>query len=242
MYILEVRGNFKTWSVVRDTRGEGALSMQGDGSLGRPGLLTVKDALRKARTMDADASAGNAPARAAEPTGPVTIKDLCRANGRDPWGLAVASVLMLSLAVAGLPLRLVWNTSARAPAGLYWIDYGVWTRGDRVAVRPGESLAADLEARGVLPRDRLLIKRVVASSGDTVRRNETVISVNGAVLARARKRDSRGRSLPGWQGCRRFRAGELFLLGDTFGSYDGRYFGVSPARQVVGRVNRVWSF
>ncbi len=192
--------------------------------------------------MIADASAGNAPARAAEPTGPVTIKDLCRANGRDPWGLAVASVLMLSLAVAGLPLRLVWNTSASAPAGLYLIDYGSWTRGDRVAVRPGERLAADLEARGVLPRDRLLIKRIIASSGDTVCRNETVISVNGAVLARAREQDSHGRSLPDWQGCISLTAEEVFLLGDGPGSYDGRYFGVSPSVEIVGRAGLILTF
>jgi type IV secretory pathway protease TraF len=158
------------------------------------------------------------------------------------WGLAVASVLMLTLAGAGLPPRLIWTTSASAPAGLYWIDYEGWTRGDRVAVRPGERLAADLEARGVLPRDRLLIKRIIASSGDTVCRNETVISVNGAVLARAREQDSHGRLLPKWEGCISLTAGEVFLMGDGPGSYDGRYFGVSPSVEIVGRAGLMLSF
>ncbi len=158
------------------------------------------------------------------------------------WGLAVASVLMLTLAGAGLPPRLIWNTSGSAPAGLYWIDYGGWTRGDRVAVRPGERLAADLEARGVLPRDRLLIKRIIASSGDTVCRNETAISVNGAVLARAREQDSHGRLLPKWEGCITLTADEVFLLGDGPGSYDGRYFGVTKASEVIGRVSLLVEF
>ncbi len=158
------------------------------------------------------------------------------------WGLAVASVLMLSLAGAGLPPRLVWTTSASAPAGLYWIDYGGWTRGDRVAVRPGKTLALDLEERGVLPRDRLLIKRVVASSGDIVCRNETAISVNGAVQARAREQDSHGRLLPKWEGCISLTAEEVFLLGDGPGSYDGRYFGMTPSTEIVGRAGLILTF
>ena len=156
--------------------------------------------------------------------------------------VSAAGLLMLALAPASSSARLVWNMSSSAPTGLYWIVDGVWGRGDRVAVRPGNRLAADLEARGVLPRDRLLIKRVVASSGDTVCRSGTVITLNGAFLARAREQDSHGRLLPKWEGCITLTADEVFLLGDGPGSYDGRYFGVTKASEVIGRVSLLVEF
>lgn len=154
----------------------------------------------------------------------------------------VTGVLMLALPQAMSSARLVWNVSPSAPAGLYWIEYGGWTRGDRVAVRPGKELSLELQARGVIPAGRLLIKRVAGSEGDRVCRRGTTVSVNGVAVAEARAVDGEGRSLPDWQGCVRLRPGEVFLLGDGPASYDGRYFGPTPASEVMGSVRQIVGF
>jgi type IV secretory pathway protease TraF len=48
--------------------------------------------------------------------------------------------------------------------------------------------------------------------------------------------------LPSWQGCTSLNEGQVFLLGDTAGSYDGRYFGVTGTREVVGRADLMLGF
>ena len=117
-----------------------------------------------------------------------------------------------------------------------------WTRGDRVAVLPGEALGADLERRGVLPKGKLLIKRVAALTGDRVCRQEAIVSINGEIAAKVRDVDSQGVQLGSWQGCVTLDDGQVFLLGDTPGSYDGRYFGVTPSAEIVGQAAIVLAF
>jgi hypothetical protein len=38
------------------------------------------------------------------------------------------------------------------------------------------------------------------------------VTINGAAIGEARERDSRGRPLPSWQGCRVVREDEVFLM------------------------------
>jgi type IV secretory pathway protease TraF len=138
--------------------------------------------------------------------------------------------------------QLVWNVTASAPAGLYRITREAWTRGDRVAVLPGEALGADLEQRGVPANGKLLIKRVAGRAGDRVCRHGADVSINDEPAAKARDVDSQGVQLGSWQGCVTLDDGQVFLLGDTPGSYDGRYFGVTGTREVVGRADLMLGF
>lgn len=156
--------------------------------------------------------------------------------------VAAAAIAMLCFTGSASSARLVWNTTASAPAGLYSIEQGTWRVGDRVAVRPSTSLAGDLDRRGVLPLGKLLIKRVVAGRGDTVCRDEERVTVNGSLVATAKITSRTGEPLPSWSGCRRLGVSEILLLGDTADSYDGRYFGVTLAEAVVGRVAMVVGF
>lgn len=156
--------------------------------------------------------------------------------------LALASVVALALPVAAGSAQLVWNVTPSAPAGLYRIVREPWSRGDRVAVLPGEALGADLERRGVLAKGRLLIKRVAAVAGDRVCRRGADVSINGELAAKARDVDSQGVQLRSWQGCVTLDAAQVFLLGDTAGSYDGRYFGVTSKAEVVGQAILVHAF
>ena len=151
-------------------------------------------------------------------------------------GVGAAAIAMLCFTGNASSARLVWNTTASAPTGLYSIEQGTWRTGDRVAVRPSASLAGDLDRRGVLPLGKLLIKSVAAGRGDTVCRDGERVTVNGSLAAIAKSASRTGEALPRWGGCRQLGASEVLLLGDTADSYDGRYFGVTSAEDVVGRV------
>jgi len=114
--------------------------------------------------------------------------------------------------------------------------------GDRVAVLASKALAKELADRGVLSGGKLLIKRVVAAAGDTVCRKGGEVTLNGRPVATARSADSEKRALPIWNGCVTLTTSDVFLLGDTAGSYDGRYFGVTRASEIVGRADLVLPF
>ena len=156
--------------------------------------------------------------------------------------IATLGVAALALPVAAGSAQFVWNATASAPAGLYRIDRERWRLGDRVAVLPADTLAAELDRRGVLPRGKLLIKRVVAVGGDSVCRRDGTVLVNDEILAQAKSNDSTGEPLPSWQGCTSLNEGQVFLLGDTAGSYDGRYFGVTRASEIIGRAELLLTF
>lgn len=154
-------------------------------------------------------------------------------------GVSTLAIAMLAAPAAVSSAVLVWNMSPSAPAGLYSIEHDKWEVGDRVAVRPAALLADDLDRRQILPTGKLLLKRVVAGEGDVVCREAESVTVNGAVVATARGASAVGEPLPAWGGCTMLKASEVFLLGDTAASYDGRYFGVTAAQDVLGRVRMV---
>lgn len=157
-------------------------------------------------------------------------------------GLSVAGVLMLAVPASMASARFVWNVTPSAPLGIYSIVHGDGRVGDRVAVQPAPPLAADLERRGVLQRGKVLIKRIMAGQGDMVCRGGGEVTVNGALVAVAKSKSSSGVWLPVWQGCRKLEHADVFLLGETADSYDGRYFGVTRRNEVIGPVERVISF
>ncbi|WP_334377119.1 S26 family signal peptidase [Bradyrhizobium sp. AZCC 1719] len=143
---------------------------------------------------------------------------------------------------AKLDPLLVWNASHSVPVGLYRVrPAGSHYVTELVAVRPQEPLATYLNLNGYLPKGVPMLKRVLALPGQMVCRNGSNISVDGIESGKARERDSRGRPLPVWQGCDLVGEGELFLMNwQSAESFDGRYFGMTPATAVIGRVLPVW--
>jgi len=78
--------------------------------------------------------------------------------------------------------------------------------------------------------------------GQSVCRNGLTVSVGSVTVGEARERDSRGRPLPFWQGCRVIAAGEVFLMNArSANSLDGRYFGPLPAASIIGRAASLWT-
>jgi conjugative transfer signal peptidase TraF len=157
---------------------------------------------------------------------------------------AAAAVLhALSIGPKVAP-RFVWNASESVPTGLYGVQPArrlIVT--DLVVAFPPEQLAAVLADGGYLPRGLPLIKRVLALPGQIVCRKDLTIIVDGIEMGSARERDSRGRLLHAWQGCRALRLGEVFLMNwDEPASLDSRYFGPLPIAAIVGRAVPLWTF
>ena len=157
-------------------------------------------------------------------------------------GVASAGCIFLAgtLILKPRPL-LVWNVSASAPPGLYRLYPGILPAvGGRAAStlpRRMRKLAAE---RKYLPPNVPLVKWVAAAGGDRVCARHSAVFVNSRLAAVRKKVDPRGRVLPGWSGCVTLRHNEYFLLGDNPWSFDGRYFGVTPASDIIGRAEFLW--
>jgi type IV secretory pathway protease TraF len=79
--------------------------------------------------------------------------------------------------------------------------------------------------------DRFL-KRIAAIGGDRVCSGDGRITINDAEAAQVFETDPAGMALPSWSGCITLKGGEVFLLGDAAGSFDGRYWGVTSAATI----------
>jgi conjugative transfer signal peptidase TraF len=143
---------------------------------------------------------------------------------------------LLGMAAIGVPAsihtppRLVWNASASAPRGLYWVAPDAIARGDLVLAElppVARRLAAE---RGYLPLGVPLVKRVAALGGDVVCSVRKTVSINH-------------RALPSWRGCRKLAADEVFLLVPAVAdSFDGRYFGPIKDSAVTGKLVPLWTW
>lgn len=158
----------------------------------------------------------------------------------------VTAAATLGIAIAGfVPTapRLVWNASASVPVGFYTIAPADRLEvPDLVAVMPPESVAAFMVERGYVARAVPLLKHVLGLPGQRVCRAGRAITVDAVPLGEARDRDSLGRDLPVWQGCRVIAEGEVFLMNPDVGdSLDGRYFGPFPASAVIGHATPLFT-
>ncbi|MBN2973551.1 S26 family signal peptidase [Roseomonas aeriglobus] len=151
--------------------------------------------------------------------------------------------IVILLASAALPPapRLVWNASASAPVGLYGVSPGAAVDpGDMVIARVPEPFRRLAAERRYLPMNVPLVKRVTAIAGDEICALGQEIFVNGRWTAERRVADGQGRPMPAWSGCTRLRGGQLFVLMDNPASFDGRYFGATEGRDVIGKARLLW--
>jgi conjugative transfer signal peptidase TraF len=154
-----------------------------------------------------------------------------------------AAALALST-IATMPAkRYIWNASGSVPVGLYCLQpTGNLSVTQLVAVQPPEPLATFLADHRYMPRGVPMLKRVLALPGQTVCRDGLVIAVHNITIGEAHERDSRGRPLPAWQGCRVISDGEVFLMNwQSADSLDGRYFGALPTSAIIGRAEPLWT-
>ncbi|MDP0929711.1 S26 family signal peptidase [Paracoccus onubensis] len=156
-------------------------------------------------------------------------------------GFALCAIGALSL--LDIIPRVIWNASASVPIGIYALrPVDTLTVGDMVAVEPPDALERFITARGYAGADVPLMKHIAALPEQEVCRSGSTVTINGIEVAAALSRDSQGRALPVWQGCRVIGADEIFLLNTRVrDSLDSRYFGPLPARSVIGRAVPLWT-
>jgi conjugative transfer signal peptidase TraF len=155
---------------------------------------------------------------------------------------AAAAWLLCTVIGAGLgelslqpwPPALVWNHTGSVPIGLYKLDRSLPAKGDIVVIAPAALLRAVLDDYGFLPANRLLLKQLAAVEGQTVCRDQALVTIDGAPAAVAKPVTSHGRALPAWSGCRVLAANEVLVLNPQAGSFDSRYFGPISTDQIVG--------
>lgn len=153
---------------------------------------------------------------------------------------ALIAALGATIYLAPTP-RLIWNASASAPIGLWSVapDAAI-DRGDMVVARLSPYWQRLAAKRHYLPSNVPLIKRVAAISGDTICGDDDRIKVNGNVVAKRLSRDKMGRPLPIWHRCKPLRHGDVLLLMEHPASFDGRYFGPTQRKDIVGRASPLW--
>ncbi|WP_027528496.1 S26 family signal peptidase [Bradyrhizobium sp. Ec3.3] len=157
--------------------------------------------------------------------------------------LTLGTLTLVLATIDEAPPSYIWNVSESVPLGLYHLQpLEQLTVTELVAVQPPEPLASFLDLNGYLPIGVPMLKRILALPGQTVCRSGLTITVDRIEIGRARERDSRGRPLPSWQGCRVIDAGEIFVMNwQSADSLDGRYFGPIPASAVIGQALPVWT-
>lgn len=160
----------------------------------------------------------------------------------------VVLTYIASLAAWGLVFvqpapRLIWNTTASTPTGLYALHpIGELHALDLVVVRLPEAIANFLAEGGYLPKGVPLLKPVMALPGQTVCRSGDAITVDDVDIGAAHDRDHLDRPLPRWSGCTTLQPGQVFLMNPTVpDSLDGRYFGSLPISSIVARAIPLWT-
>jgi conjugative transfer signal peptidase TraF len=157
------------------------------------------------------------------------------------FGVTMLSVLATSASLVPTP-RIVWNASTSAPIGFYWRVAGRPSRGDLALARVPIWVRRLAAERRYLPLNVPIVKRVAAIAGDVVCASGDAVSIDGRVVVHRLASDRMGRPLPQWEGCETLGAGEFFLLmADVPDSFDGRYFGVTERRDIIGRLVPLWT-
>jgi conjugative transfer signal peptidase TraF len=139
--------------------------------------------------------------------------------------------------------RVMWNTTASAPLGLYALHIPKELKvGDLVADLPPPALARFMAERHYLPLNVPLLKYVGAITGQNVCRQGATVTIDGLTVATALATDHANRPLPVWQGCRILKDGEIFLLNPSVtDSFDGRYYGAVPLDGVTAVATPLWT-
>lgn len=148
--------------------------------------------------------------------------------------LGWAALAALGLAAASLNTSdlVLYNPSASLEPGFYVRADLEAERGAVVTIPVGAVDLAYVEAGHVKAAGDRFLKRVAAMEGDRVCSGNGRITVNDAEAAQVFETDSASIALPSWSGCITLKGGEVFLLGDDAGSFDGRYWGVTSAADI----------
>jgi len=153
-------------------------------------------------------------------------------------GFALLAIASVVITVTHAQPIVIYNPSLSVPSGFYLRSgEAALRRGAFVTVAAAEVVPEYAALRGYADASDYFLKRVAATEGQLVCAEDGMVSIDGTEIATRAARDAEGRPLPTWRGCRRLGADELFLLGDTDDSFDGRYWGPVTMDMIEG----VWA-
>ena len=160
--------------------------------------------------------------------------------------LSRVNVLLLAVMMTGIGLAVLrpqehflYNPSASLPKGFYVRTEGELVLGVIVTIRSVDAAPEYAARRNFTDAGDRFLKRIAAMEGDTVCAEGSLIRINDVPVAERAETDPAGDPLPSWNGCVTLAGGEVFLLGDHPGSFDGRYWGVSERTDLTGPWRRV---
>lgn len=168
-------------------------------------------------------------------------RDLLAAGLMAALRLSRVNILLLAVMMTGIgfavlrPQELVlYNPSESLPRGFYIRTDGEPVLGAIVTIRSVDAAPEYSARRNFTDAGDRFLKRIAAVEGDTVCAEGSTIYVNGILVAQRTETDPAGDPLPSWNGCVTLEKGEVFLLGDHPGSFDGRYWGISKLDDTTG--------
>ncbi len=152
-----------------------------------------------------------------------------------------AKVLMLAGVLTGIGLTvlrpqdlILYNPSDSIPKGFYVREGSELALGSIVTIRSIHAAPDYAAKRNFVDEGDRFLKRIAAMEGDTVCAEGSTVLVNGKPIAQRAEVAAAGDPLPSWTGCATLNSGQVFLLGDHQGSFDGRYWGISEKADLVG--------
>jgi len=168
-------------------------------------------------------------------------RDLLAAGLMAALRLSRVNILLLAVMMTGIgfavlrPQELVlYNPSESLPRGFYIRTDGEPVLGAIVTIRSVDAAPEYSARRNFTDAGDRFLKRIAAVEGDTVCAEGSLIRINDIPVAQRAETDPAGDPLPSWDGCVTLQGGEVFLLGDHPGSFDGRYWGVSQRADLTG--------
>ena len=152
-----------------------------------------------------------------------------------------ASLLLVATTIAKVPILLLWNASPSVRIGLYRVESKTALhKGDMVVAWAPDQARRLAAERNYFPAPIPIVKVIAAAARDRVCAKRAAISINGRQMALRLASDPAGRTLPWWTGCHTLGRHEYFLLAPAARSFDGRYFGISDDKAIVGRAVLLW--
>ncbi len=149
-----------------------------------------------------------------------------------------AGMTLLLVMMAGwyLPGRVIFNYTDSLPHGVYLIrDIRTCEHGDVVVFPVPQHVRKMVQDRGWLNKGEMLMKPVLARSGEECCMRDGLLVINGRTVSRISATDADGRSMPVTEFCGTVPDGMIIVGTAMENSFDSRYFGPVAVSSVTGK-------
>lgn len=161
-------------------------------------------------------------------------------------GLAAFALVGVAIVAPAAGIRV--NTTPSIPIGLYQTTDETIAVGDYVMFCPPEREVFRLARErhyldpGACPGGSYpMVKRILAAKNDQVRIGHDGVFINGQIVPHSlpRPHDGAGRPLPRFSAEGRISDGDVIVMGENPVSFDSRYFGPIPRRQITSVIRPI---